>query len=185
MSTPTATRPSDGGRDETRLERLDRNTVELLNELRVAGTGIQVLLAFLLVAPFDSRFSRLSPFERDDYLVTLVCIALAATLLIAPSIHHRILFRHHQKPYLLRVGNQAMIVGMVFLGVGLVGILVLISDLVFGAAAAVIAGVVTGVVIGALWLGVPLARRRKADTAIRRYARGDPGSSVGSPSEGD
>jgi hypothetical protein len=157
----TATPPSNDGRDETRLEQLDRNTIELLNELRVAGTGIQVLLAFLLVAPFDSRFSRLSAFERDDYFVTLVCIALAAVLLIAPSIHHRILFRHHQKPYLLRVGNQAMIVAMIFLALGLTGILVLISDLVFGGPAAAIAGVATAVVIGGLWFALPLAHRRQ------------------------
>jgi hypothetical protein len=153
------------GRDETTLEQLDRNTIELLNELRVAGTGIQVLLAFLLVAPFDSRFSRLSAFERGDYFVTLVCIAVAAALLIAPSIHHRILFRHRQKPYLLRVGNQAMIVGMVFLAVGLTGILILISDLMFGGTAATAAGVTAGLALGTLWFAVPLQRLREARKA--------------------
>lgn len=158
-SDATAARPTNDGRDETRLEQLDRNTIELLNELRVAGTGIQVLLAFLLVAPFDSRFSRLSAFERYDYFVTLVCIAVAAALLIAPSIHHRILFRHHQKPYLLRVGNQAMIVAMVFLAVGLTGILVLISDMMFGGTAATVAGVIAAVAIAAVWFAVPLRRR--------------------------
>jgi hypothetical protein len=153
----------DDGRDETALEQLDRNTIELLNELRVAGTGIQVLLAFLLVAPFDSRFSRLSAFERYDYFVTLVCIAVAATLLIAPSIHHRILFRHRQKPYLLRVGNQAMIMGMAFLAVGLTGILVLISDLMFGGTAAAVAGAIAAAVIGGLWFALPLRHRREAE----------------------
>jgi hypothetical protein len=151
---------ADDGRDETPLERLDRNTIELLNELRVAATGIQVLLAFLLVAPFDTRFARLSSFERDDYFVTLVCIALAAVLLIAPSIHHRILFRQHQKPYLLRAGNQAMIAAMVFLGVGLTGILILITHLMFGGTAAVIAGVGAAVTIGGLWFALPWGRRR-------------------------
>jgi Family of unknown function (DUF6328) len=76
----------DDGRDESQPERLDRNQIELLNELRVAGTGIQVLLAFLLVAPFDSRFERLSSFERYDYFVSLLCIAVAAALLIAPAL---------------------------------------------------------------------------------------------------
>jgi hypothetical protein len=159
---PAAPAANDG-RDETSLEQLDRNTIELLNELRVAGTGIQVLLAFLLVAPFDSRFTRLSAFERYDYFVTLVCIALAAALLIAPSIHHRLLFRHHQKPYLLRVGNRAMIAGMVFLALGLTGILILISDIMFGGAAAAAAGVLAAVVLGALWFALPLTRRRHAE----------------------
>ncbi len=94
--------------------------------------------------------------------MTLVCIALATTLLIAPSIHHRILFRHRQKPYLLRVGNQAMIVGMVFLAVGLTGILILISDLMFGGTAAAVAGAVAGIVLGGLWFAVPLSRRHGA-----------------------
>ena len=162
--------PNDDGRDETPLEQLDRNIIELLNELRVAGTGIQVLLAFLLVAPFDSRFTRLSTFERDDYFVTLVCIALAAVLLIAPSIHHRILFRQHQKPYLIRVGNQAMIVAMAFLAVGLTGILVLISDLMFGGVAAGVAGLATALVIGGLWFAVPFNRRRseKSESLLAR-----------------
>jgi hypothetical protein len=166
MSSATARQsPAHDGRDETRLERLDRNTMELLNELRVASTGIQVLLAFLLVAPFDSRFSRLTSFERDDYFVTLVCITLAAVLLIAPSIHHRILFRYRQKAYLVRVGNQAMIAAMVFLAAGLTGIMVLIADMVFGATAAVIAGIVAFVVITGLWFGVPLTRRRDTDAS--------------------
>lgn len=148
------------GRDETQLEQLDRNTIELLNELRVAGTGIQVLLAFLLVAPFDSRFARLSGFERGDYFVTLVCIALAAVLLIAPSIHHRVLFRQHQKPYLLRIGNQAMIAAMVFLGLGLTGITTLITDIMFGGTAAALTGAATAVIISGLWFALPWERRR-------------------------
>jgi hypothetical protein len=161
MSAAVATRSSSDGRDESRLEQLDRNTIELLNELRVAGTGIQVLLAFLLVAPFDSRFGRLTSFERGDYFVTLVCIATAAALLIAPSIHHRILFRQQQKPYLLRIGNRAMIVAMVFLAAGLTGILVLISEMMFGGVAAMAAGVLAGVGIGGVWFAIPLSRRRR------------------------
>jgi O-antigen/teichoic acid export membrane protein len=164
MSTATESRPpANDGRDETRLERLDRNTIELLNELRVAGTGIQVLLAFLLVAPFDSRFARLSAFESYDYFVTLVCITLAAVLLIAPSVHHRILFRQRQKPYVLRVGNQAMIAAMVFLGIGLTGILILITHLMFGGTAAVIAGVAAAIIIAGLWFAVPWGRRRASE----------------------
>lgn len=151
---------AEDGREETPLERLDRNTIELLNELRVAGTGIQVLLAFLLVAPFDSRFSRLTAFERDVYFVTLLCIALAAVLLIAPSIHHRILFRQGEKAYLLGLANRVMVTAMAVLGVGLTGIVVLISDMVFGGLAAVLAGGGAGILIAGMWFAVPLRRRR-------------------------
>ncbi|HWF25522.1 MAG TPA: DUF6328 family protein [Solirubrobacteraceae bacterium] len=165
MSSRTEAHPvaPNDGRDETRLERLDRNTIELLNELRVASTGIQVLLAFLLVAPFDNRFARLSGFERGDYFITLVCIALAAVLLIAPSIHHRVLFRRRQKPYVLRVGNQAMIAAMVFLGLGLTGIIILITDIMFGGAAAAVAGAAAAVIIAGLWFAVPWERRRATE----------------------
>src|SRR5262249_18261738 len=97
-------------RHESELERLDRNTIELLNELRVASTGIQVLFAFLLVVPFNTGFSKLTSFDRYCYFVTLLCLAAAATLLIAPSMHHRLLFRQKEKDYLVRVGTRLAIV---------------------------------------------------------------------------
>jgi hypothetical protein len=75
-------------RDETPDEQLDRNTIELLNELRVAGTGIQVMFAFLLVVPFNTGWSKTSSFERAVYFVTLVLVALATFLLMAPPVHH-------------------------------------------------------------------------------------------------
>jgi O-antigen/teichoic acid export membrane protein len=149
------------GRDESPLERLDRNTVELLNELRVAGTGIQVLLAFLLVVPFNNRFTRLSTFARTDYYVTLTCVAVAAVLLIAPSIHHRLLFRRAQKAFVVRVGNRLVIVAMAFLSAGLTGIMVLISDFLYGGAAAWVAGVLAAGLVVGVWFVVPLIRRRK------------------------
>ncbi len=148
-------------RHESSLERLDRNEVELLTELRVAGTGVQVLLAFLLIVPFNNRFARLSSFERYDYFVTLVCMAIAATLLIAPSIHHRVLFRMSQKAFLVSVGNQVAIIAMVFMTAGMTGILMLIADVVFGGASTVVVGVLAGVVVSAVWFGIPLNRRRK------------------------
>jgi O-antigen/teichoic acid export membrane protein len=148
-------------RDESPLERLDRNTTELLQELRVAVTGVQVMLAFLLVVPFNTRFTRLSSFERYDYFVTLVCVAIAAVLLMSPSIHHRLLFRTQQKPFLVELGNRTTILGMTFLAAGFIGILVLISDLMWGGVAAAVVGVVTVAVIGGLWFGLPLRRRRE------------------------
>jgi Family of unknown function (DUF6328) len=146
-------------RDESALETLDRNTIELLNELRVASTGIQTMFAFLLIVPFNTGFRHTSSFDRVDYFVSLLCIGLAAILLIAPSIHHRLLFRQHQKNYLVRIGNRVAIWGVGFLGVGLTGILVLISDVVIGGVGAVIVGVLAAVTVGGLWFVLPLRRR--------------------------
>jgi hypothetical protein len=148
-------------RDERPLERLDRNEVELMGELRVAATGIQVLLAFLLIVPFNARWGRVSSFDRDVYFVTLLCIASAATLLIAPTVHHRVLFRRGEKGYLVELGNRSAIVAMALLTVGLTGILVLISHVLFGTVAAVIVGTATLCGVGTLWFGVPLAHIRR------------------------
>jgi Family of unknown function (DUF6328) len=148
-------------RDESQPERLDRNTVELLNELRVAGAGIQVMFAFLLVLPFNKGWTRVDSFERTVYFITLLVVAIAAFLLMAPPIHHRLLFRHGEKPFLIRVGNFMAIGGMILLGVGFVGILVLVSDYVIGGAAPVIVGVLAAATVSGLWFVVPLARRDK------------------------
>lgn len=149
------------GRDESPRERLDRNTAELVNELRVAGTGIQVMLAFLLVAPFDARFKSLTSFERGDYFVTLICLAVAAVLLIAPSVHHRLLFREREKAFIVSVGTRLAIVASAFLAVGLVGILVLISHMMFGGLPALIVGVIAAIVLATLWYAVPLRHLRR------------------------
>ena len=146
-------------RDESRSERLDRNTVELLNELRVAVTGIQVMFAFLLVVPFNSRWSAVDGFERTVYFVTLLLVAMAAILVLAPPIHHRILFRHGEKPFLVRIANQLAIGGMVCLGLGFVGILLLVSDVVVGGVAPGLVAGLTAVVIGGLWFVLPIVRR--------------------------
>jgi O-antigen/teichoic acid export membrane protein len=128
--------------------------------LRVAGTGIQVLFAFLLMVPFNTGFSKLSAFDRYDYFVTLVCIAAAAALLIAPSMHHRLLFRQRQKDFLVRVGTIATIVSGVFLTAGLTGILMLIADVIFGGVTAAVAGVLTALCVSTLWFGLPINHRR-------------------------
>lgn len=146
-------------RDETPPERLDRNTVELLNELRIAGTGVQVMFAFLLVVPFNKGWAHVNGFERTLYFVTLLIVALAAFLLLAPPIHHRLLFRHGEKPFLIRTGNYMAIAGMVCVGLGFIGILILLSDVVVGGAAPVVVGVLAAAVITGLWFVVPLVRR--------------------------
>jgi hypothetical protein len=152
---------TDDDRGETPDEKLDRNTIELLNELRIAGSGIQIMFAFLLVVPFNAGWSKTTSFERTVYFVTLVLVAVAAILLLAPPVQHRLLFRHHEKRYLVMLGNRLAIAGMVFLGLGFTGILVLLSDFVVGGVAPIVAGVVTFASVGALWFGVPLVRRSR------------------------
>src|SRR5215210_9462632 len=91
----------DKGREESERERLDRNLQEMLGELRVALPGVQVLFAFLLVVPFNQRFGQVTPFQEKVYFVTLLFAAAASVCLIAPTMHHRITFRHQQKEYVV------------------------------------------------------------------------------------
>jgi Family of unknown function (DUF6328) len=144
------------GRDERPRERLDRNEVELISELRVAAAGIQVLLAFLLIVPFNSRWSDTSKFDHYVYFVTLLCMVAAAALLIAPTVHHRVLFRRDQKEYLVELGNRSAIVAMALLTLGWTGIMVLISNVLFGGVVPIVVGVATLLGVATLWFGIPL-----------------------------
>lgn len=167
----SATKETDGAerereRGETPPERLDRNTSELVNELRVAGTGVQVLFAFLLILPFNTGFRRVSATERYIYYVSLLCVAVAAVLLIAPSVHHRILFHEGEKAYVVRFGTRVAVIAAGFLCAGLTGILVLISDYLFGSITAIVVGVSTAVTVITIWFLLPLrlllARHRRS-----------------------
>jgi hypothetical protein len=156
----TATVPKrDEQRGESETEKLDRNTIELLNEIRVASSGIQFMFGFLLIVPFDNAFSRISSFERTVYFISLLCVAISCVLLMAPSIHHRLLFRLHEKRFLIETANQMAIAGMAFLGVGFTGILVVLSDFVVGGVAPVIVAVAAVLGIGGLWFVLPLGHR--------------------------
>jgi hypothetical protein len=150
---------ADDERDETPAERLDRNTIELLNELRVAGAGIQVMFAFLLVVPFNNGWQQVDSFERTVYFVTLLLVASSAFLLMAPPVHHRLLFRRGEKRFLVQLANNLAIAGMVLLALGFVGILVLLSDVVLGGAAPVIVGALAAAFLAGLWFVLPLVRR--------------------------
>jgi len=152
-------------RDELPTERLDRNSAELMAQLRVAGTGIQVLLAFLLVVPFNARWSRATAFDRYVYFATLLCMAAAAVLLIAPSVHHRVLFRQGEKSYLVKTGNRFAIIAMALLTVGLTGILLLISNVLFGGVTAAIVAAVALIGVVMLWFGLPLRRSYRESRA--------------------
>jgi hypothetical protein len=145
-------------RDESEKERLDRNLDELLQGLRVAITGVQVLFAFLLVLPFQSGFPDVTDFQRDVYFGTLISTALASAMLIAPSARHRIRFRQDDKSYIVFTANRLTIAGLTFLALAMTGAILLVSDYLFSTTTAVIA---TAVVAGALlwaWFGSPLVR---------------------------
>ena len=152
-----AERPS--GRDESEDARLDRNLGELLQELRVALPGVQVLFAFLLAVPFAQGFAEISPFEERVYFATLLCTAISAALLIAPSSYHRMTFRLQQKHELVLLANRFTIAGLAFLAVAMTGALVLIADVLFGVVVTVVTGVAAGLMFALLWYALPLQRR--------------------------
>src|ERR1700677_4205157 len=108
-------READDPRRGASEQRLNRNTIELLNELRIAGTGIQVMFAFLLIVPFNTGWQHTDSFERTVYFVTLLVVAASAFLLLAPPVHHRLLFRHGEKRFLIQLGNYFAIAGMALL----------------------------------------------------------------------
>jgi hypothetical protein len=150
-------RPS--GRDESESERLDRNLGELLQELRVALPGVQVLFAFLLAVPFQQNFTKIDGFEKGVYFFTLLCTAASAILLIAPSSYHRMTFRLQQKRELIRLANRFTIAGLSFLALAMTGAIVLITDVLFGGLLTVIAGVGAALAFVLAWYVMPLRRR--------------------------
>jgi uncharacterized protein involved in cysteine biosynthesis len=147
-----------GDRDETPLERIDRNMTELLNELRVALPGVQVLFAFLLVLPFNQGFTSVTHFQKVVYLVTLLATALAAICLIAPTMHHRIQFRENQKAQILRDANRLTMVGMTALATAMTGAVVLVTDYVFSAGTMLACAIGVGFAFLLVWYILPLRR---------------------------
>ncbi len=151
-------------KEESKSERINRELIELLNELRVALPGVQVLFAFLLTVPFAQGFTSTTSFQRDLFFAVLSCTALSAALLIAPSAWHRLHFRQKDKEHLILTSNRLAIAGLGFLALAMIGAVMLIADVVFSTTMMVVSGIVASVVFGALWAGLPIARRaRTAD----------------------
>ncbi|HYP60744.1 MAG TPA: DUF6328 family protein, partial [Thermomicrobiales bacterium] len=115
-------------RNESAAERLDRNYSELLQELRVAQTGVQILFAFLLTIPFQQRFNDIDGFQRTVYVVTLLCAAISALLLISPVSAHRVLFRRHRKDELVAFTGRVAAGGLIFLLAAMLGAVLLVVD---------------------------------------------------------
>jgi Family of unknown function (DUF6328) len=150
-------RPS--GRDESEGERLDRNLAELLQELRVALPGVQVLFAFLLAVPFQQNFTKITPFQEKVYFATLLCTAMSAALLISPTAYHRLTFHLQQKKELVHISNRLSIAGLGFLALAMTGAIVLITDVLFGALATAAFGGGAAAMFVLLWGVLPLRRR--------------------------
>jgi hypothetical protein len=145
--------------DESEKERLDRNLLELLNELRVALPGVQVLFAFLLTVPFTQRFASLTTTQEKVYYATLLCTTASTILLIAPSAHHRINFRQQDKAYIVFLANRMTIAGLGLLALAMSGVVFLITDVLYGSTATAIA--TAGALLGfaVMWYAIPIWRR--------------------------
>lgn len=148
---------------EAEHERLDRNLNELLQELRVALPGVQVLFAFLLTVPFQQGFQKVTVFQERIYFATLLCTAISAALLISPSAYHRITFRHQQKHHLVFTANKLTIAGLAFLAIAMTGAVLLITDYLFGTAATAITAGAVAVMFLVLWYALPLRRRVRSE----------------------
>lgn len=153
-------------RDETRDQQMDRNFVELLQELRVLQTGTQILAGFLMTLPFQARFPDLSTEHRTVFLVAIVLAFLTTVLLVGPVSLHRALFRQHRKDDLVQVSHRMARAGLVTLGLTMTAVLVLIFGVVLGRPAGYAAGVAALLVFGSLWWALPAWMRRRPPRSV-------------------
>jgi amino acid transporter len=151
---------------ETGQERRNRELIELLNELRVALPGVQVLFAFLLAVPFANGFPKLDKLDRDVFFVAFITTALSTAFLIAPSSYHRLRWREHDKERMLRTSNALTIIGLTFLAISIVCVVFVITDFLFHRAWAASFAALMALTFLVLWYGLPLSaalaeRRRR------------------------
>jgi hypothetical protein len=140
-------------------ERYDRELLELLNEVRVAMPGVQVLFGFLLAVPFQQRFADVTSFQRTVYFITLLCSACATAFLVAPVAYHRIMFRRRDKPAIIASGNASLLAGLLFLALAMNGAVVLVTDVIFEAPTVIVTALGVGLLFATLWFGIGLVRR--------------------------
>src|SRR5690242_8087869 len=155
----SCSKPRDG-RDESEAERSDRNLVELLQEVRVVQTGVQILFGFLLTIAFQPKFEKLSSFQKGVYLGTLVAAATTLIMLTAPSSWHRLLFRQGDKEHLVEIANRFTMLGLASMGLTMVGVVMLLSDIAFPTWLTVLVTATAVLACSVLWYAMPLARRR-------------------------
>jgi hypothetical protein len=146
---------------ESEEQRRNRELIELLNELRVALPGVQVLFAFLLAVPFQRGWPHLAHRDRAVFYAALLATAVSTALLIAPSSYHRLRWRDRDKEYLLETSNRLTIAGLACLAVAVNCVVFVISDFLYGYAAAIPVTSTMAVVFAALWYALPLRRALK------------------------
>jgi hypothetical protein len=152
--------------EESKKERVDRELIELLNELRVALPGVQVLFAFLLTVPFSNGWRRITDFQKDVFVAAILLTAVSTAFLIAPSAHHRLLFRSKDKEYLLFTANRLAIIGIGFLALAMSATILLVIDVVFDRTWAAVVAALAALMFAVLWYGMPLWRRRELDENV-------------------
>ena len=152
-------------RGETPMQRLDRNWADLLQELRVVQTGVQLLTGFLLTLPFQARFQELTPAQQSVYLATVAVSVAATGFLIAPVAVHRILFRRHARQVLVQVSHRLAVVGLFLLGTAIIGVVLLIFDVVAGRTLGLVAAAAAMMVLISLWAVLPVTLGRHHDDA--------------------
>jgi hypothetical protein len=163
MDDPAPRHP--GRDDEDEEERLDRELLELLNEVRVAMPGVQVLFGFLLAVPFQQRFDMTTHFQRIVYFTTLLCSAAATAFLVMPVAYHRIVFRRRDKPNIVETGNRSLITGLGFLALAMIGAVVLVTDVIFKAPTVVPTTIGIAGLFATLWFGYGTLRRLNGATS--------------------
>ena len=146
-------------RSEDEQERLNRQMIELLNELRVAMPGVQILFGFLLAVPFQQRFAQVTDFQQTVYFATLVAAAVAAAFFIAPSAYHRVMFERHDKPNIIHIGTGQMLIGLGALAIAMNGAVLLVTDVLFGAGTVTVTVVLLATLYLTLWFGFGMVRR--------------------------
>ena len=148
---------------ESRRERVNRELIELLNELRVALPGVQVLFAFLLAVPFSNGWNRVTSYQKNIFYGTLIATSISTACFIVPTAYHRLNFRQREKENILWTSNRFAIAGLVFLAVSMIGVIVLITDVLYSSTASTVAGILAFLIFGGLWLVLPLIRRGAED----------------------
>jgi Family of unknown function (DUF6328) len=149
-------------RDETPAERADRNFDDILQELRVTQTGVQVLFSLLLTVPFTSRFEKVTDFQKDIYFVALLLAAATVAFLVAPVSVHRLVFATGEKPWVVKVSSRLAMAGLVLLCVTLTTVLLFVTDVLFDGTYAVVTATVFAAATVTLWFVPPLFRLRAA-----------------------
>jgi hypothetical protein len=145
--------------DESEKERHDRELIELLNELRVALPGVQVLFAFMLSVPFANGWKRITPFQKDVFFIAFIATAVSSALLIAPTSYHRLRWKVEDKGRIVRISNRLTIAGLLALAVSIATVVLLVADYIFSRTTAIATTVAIAFVFAALWYGLPLYGR--------------------------